>query len=469
MARYFVRNINGSDANDGLSFANAKQTIEAAAEQATVAGDIVEIVDEGTNYNGRNGSGLLPVRPRGSGASGNLITIRGFLPDDSSPQHRPVIDGTDPDPTGDGNVGLNYTDGITRNFVLFQSLRMRHPSNPNTDNGLGIQVLGTNNVLDNVEVDRGVRSPTGAGNPNSVRLNGSSCIIRNCLIRAAQGSSSHDNNRAIHLEGAHNNLIHNNEIYGRPSGVLGGGIGWKRAGNDNIVRHNFIHSLDQYGVYIKGEEPSLNEEARRNSIFQNLLVFVNVLGGKGAIHVEWGAEVGEVEDTAVYNNTLFGVRRGLTSGGAPGGNTGFYRLYNNLVHLETHASDTRYQEQSANLPSGFLIDYHAYRRANGTHEFAGAWQIAGSPYGTLANWQGHAGSTDDNGGSLSDPVWVNPGTLVPVDYKLQATSPFLATGSNPGKSDGTPTGSNVNRGCYLSDSDIIGRGAILVIEGTWLW
>lgn len=48
MATYYVRPVNGSDANDGLSFANAKATTAAAIALATTAGDVIRLCVEGT-------------------------------------------------------------------------------------------------------------------------------------------------------------------------------------------------------------------------------------------------------------------------------------------------------------------------------------------------------------------------------------------------------------------------------------
>jgi hypothetical protein len=48
MATYFVRPTNGSDAADGLSFANAFQTSQKAFDTAAVAGDIIRLCPEAT-------------------------------------------------------------------------------------------------------------------------------------------------------------------------------------------------------------------------------------------------------------------------------------------------------------------------------------------------------------------------------------------------------------------------------------
>lgn len=48
MATYYLRPTNGNDGNDGLSFANAKLTMQAALDLLTTAGDILRMVPEAT-------------------------------------------------------------------------------------------------------------------------------------------------------------------------------------------------------------------------------------------------------------------------------------------------------------------------------------------------------------------------------------------------------------------------------------
>ena len=88
MATYFVRSAGGSDGNSGLSFALGWATIQYAADNASAAGDIVLICDDGTHlptatvdFNTNAGAKNNPIVFRGASATGvdngTIATISG--------------------------------------------------------------------------------------------------------------------------------------------------------------------------------------------------------------------------------------------------------------------------------------------------------------------------------------------------------------------------------------------------------
>ncbi len=104
-ATYFIKN-SGSDANDGLSDANAWQTVSKIETETFAAGDIIQL-NRGDTWNEN-------FRMNSSGAEGSPITIQPY-----GSGAKPVINGVSPGGTGNATIYMSAeTDVIISNLKV---------------------------------------------------------------------------------------------------------------------------------------------------------------------------------------------------------------------------------------------------------------------------------------------------------------------------------------------------------------
>lgn len=231
---YHVSNA-GNDSNDGLSIANAFQTIQKAAD-VVVAGDLV-LVENGTyagfdlrNINGTasnrivfqaNGNNVLinqngPIRDDGINIeNADYVTIDGFIVNDI---------------TGNGN-GIRV---VTSDFAIVRNCSCDNNAERGIFTGFTNDVLIENNVCSNSLAEHGIYVSNSGDRPIvrfnecygnnfiGIHMNGDLSAGGDGIISDAQvyGNVLHDNNMSagLNMDGLENPIVYNNVIYNNHTG-----------------------------------------------------------------------------------------------------------------------------------------------------------------------------------------------------------------------------------------------------------
>lgn len=193
------------------------------------------------------------------------------------------------------------------------------------------------------------------------------------------------------------------------------------------------------------------------------------IGTSGIVFQDYG---GPVEYThhpvSVYNNTIIVLSGGAASFGFLGRvEPSSFKFYNNII---TSAATGDQSFVAVNINSNGLFDYNSYYRSSGTS----AWQTYPTHTHATTNLRADAsplsafrtamgtnsvggGEAEANSTSGVNPTFVASGSRA-LYYQLSIDSSLRASGGNPGKSDGTTGGTNVERGAWggIEAIDFIG-------------
>lgn len=461
-AIYYVDQVNGNDANNGLCISCAWKTISKVNSSAFLPDDSV-LFNKGNSW-------AEQLTFSSSGSSGHPITISNY-----GTGALPIISG------GTYGIyilsksfliidGLNLQNVNTRAIFLFAgggnftdiTIRNCQMSVQNTAGGACVYAnVSTGNFWDNIVIQNNTMTPWGANlqqryginfvagvrsfdiNTNTISGAGEDGIVleasgnpttwsyvRNNIL-GGNGENSIDlkntqyvdvQNNTCDNDGESNIIAHDDEALPVPSDLThhiiiegntlsrGGQLNTPRFSiymhyvDDSIVRYNKISSGYAGGIYVDDAESSANNNEISYNVFNG--------GGTGQTF-QATIQLGDVVGTKVYNNMIYGQLNngdGIYFIGGP--HTTGVTIKNNIV-----MNEARYNLRiTAAANVSLTLDNNLYF-PDGAAKFS--W------LGVNNTFSGYrTASGQDVHGMSVDPILINPG----VDFRLQITSPAINTG-----------------------------------------
>lgn len=467
-------------------------TARALFATTATAGDYIIVMDGGqpdvatitatTTASNTTPAFTLPVSGNSTSA---MVGIKAYVDPATGRVHRPVWTCASSTHTNASNIIMGSPNSADQ-YQEFRNIII------STSCGGSMLVNGYYNLVDGCEVDRGPVTPIGSGNVSSIdSFNSTGLTIQNSYIGApypstgSYGAADNLNWRAIQTDGNANLVtVKNCQLDGNDSnGSIG--FGTKRFTNNVTITKNLFLNFNSAAVELssRNDHPSTNGPTAHITVSQNVIYHSTVNCPQGSVAESrraWGVWLDNnppqpLDDVTIKNNTFYGnrgiltcaVRDGATSTG--GVFQTFFGAYNNILYAYRSSTNVggEINEQrwsglgagsTCNVPSTTgRISYNTYYNSTGaTTAFS---TNGGSSTITLATWQALADTPDTLGVSTgTDPVFVGPftGEITADLFRLQASSPYWSTGTEPGKSDGTAGGTSVTRGAFMTSTDVIG-------------
>lgn len=429
---------NANDANPGTSETAPWRTLHRAMQASVLAGDTV-FVKNGTYSDSSpaiSGDITPKFNPANSGTPAAPIAFRAYAPP-SGPRHTPVVSRN---LTGQDGVNSPVIGSEGRDYIIWDGFTLASGTDVRVDSATGV-------VLENLLIDKGATPSTGGiGNYDGIHLQlATNTIVRyNTIRNVYYVNDTHQNAACVKLYDAHNTSIYNNDFSRCNTGIYD-----KENGVGNVYERNYLHDIGGDAFLFNGFTATSRCgvcPVQNNTIRYN--VVENVRTGV-TFSLSDSSRDGNM---TVYNNTFYNTALGIGMTSALPG-MGFY---NNIITLSAPATDGNHAHvfvRNATVPDDLLSSYSNFSAPAAPYVgFSVNWSIE-----SLLQWQGRGldlNSRTDNplfSGSLS-------GTPPPTAFRLQSVSPLI----NAGRVGGTPTGSPVNMGAYIADSDIV--GPILVVQ-----
>ena len=229
-----------------------------------------------------------------SGASGNLITIKGYTGETA------IIDGGFTDGSGLSWGAVIFIDN--NHYITLDGLTIKRGLRANVR--IGYDYYPTNITIKNCDLSDFVASD----NSGEVTIGHSSnIVIENNRLhnrQAYSGDTSKGYNAAgVHIFYAGTLTIRNNEIYSTNNGVYYKGS-WEN-GSTTIIENNLIYNQDKWGISV-----SKSDSIIRNNIIYN----IGSLLGTPAIQIfEESSSCDNLvsSDNKILHNTIVDVWRGI--------------------------------------------------------------------------------------------------------------------------------------------------------------
>lgn len=227
------------------------------------------------------------------------------------------------------------------------------------------------------------------------------------------------------------NESHHNKTFGSD----GGGFDLDGGCINSIIQYNYSHDNDGagYGIY----QPPDGREYKNNVVRYNISENDGLRGGYGAITFWATNSNGGIQDTQIYNNTLY---VGPNTAGAGITDFAFGATYIYDTEVYNNIIVTVANKKTIDLPQtsgGWSFKGNCYWTYDDNIEIN--W--GGAIYTSLAAWRAATGqeTLDDNDvGFEADPCLVNPGGGGTVgdpcllwilnDYRLKSSSPLIDAG-----------------------------------------
>jgi parallel beta-helix repeat protein len=232
----------------------------------------------------------------------------------------------------------------------------------------------------------------------------------NCTVQRNTISESSNTTWSfgIQMDGADNNIIEYNEIFG----PFGNGIYPKKDADGNIIRYNYIHdSQGGMGIQIRADTGPCDN----NKVYGNLIVNMELASiqtdGDGA-HTNDGNEI--------FNNTIYSETAGISGISINGSNTNCV-VKNNVVYMNAASKALWVKDDSE---AGLTSDYNVFYNTSGT--LVHRDQSDGDDEYTIAQfstYQSEYGTQDQNS-FAADP-------LLDTDYSLLSASLAINAGTDP--------------------------------------
>jgi hypothetical protein len=439
----------GSDSNDGLTPETAWAITAINTKRATYAGFRVGLLN-GTYATG----GISPY------AGGDTPSL-GVPPGDSDDltiieavnENMAVID------HAGGGIACMGAYDATAGYFEIRGLKFINCRdfciyiNRTSGRGLGITV-------DSCEFTQQLRTATPTDLTSGVFLQATTnAVVRNCWFHDIENSVQASSVSAVLQYGTIDNLIERCTFDGTYAGVHSKYAGGTPRVDDqsttvrqcyfrgNVLGCRGFDNKDQSGLGFPPTSPPYGAYILENNIFEDVEY---VLGNDGSFSSS--------SPITVRNNTIYwrsaGAKQGFNLYTRASGQ-GEPSVYNNIFSFggsstwtETRAFAVTINGSGAALTGA--IDYNCYHGAMQwtTQEGYGYPYYGGSiaSPSSKAAWQSATGC-DDDGRSLfaTDPLFAMTGDG-PARFILGGSSPCLSTG----KSDGTPSGSNVHMGAWTA-------------------
>ncbi len=418
---------NASDSNAGTSETAPWATFGKAMGPIPVAGDTVYF--KTATYDGGSPGVSASFRPTNAGTASQPIAFRRY------PGHTPRCTRVDPG----GGFDVSSFIQVARDYLILDGFTFL--------NGCGIIGLPgvTGCIIENCTLDGTVRVLTDPLQTNAsvINLNAGDAgpAMTNWIIRNNRigGCTPGQNNSSIMLLNCSGFTINNNELYGG-----GSWINMKRRNQNHVIEKNFMRDSTYWGISI----------GTLVSVETNIVVRYNVMhdNGGGDAVIRYFTDSDD-SDMQFYNNTIYnGKNVGVLWAETMIGSN--KKCYNNIIVMNPEPGFSGHFS-FGNAASAMLIDYNDYYGTAGPLA-----QFHTALFGanlTFAQWQATNPPNPDAHSFRSDPLFVGPvtGSPPPVNgFQLQAGSPLI----NAGRVGGVVTGSPINMGAFLSNSDVIGPG-----------
>ncbi len=425
---FYVDQATGNDSNSGTSESSAWATLDRA--MSVPAGSTV-LVKNGT-YSPAAPSAFF--QNANSGTAIAPIAFRAFTPPGGS-RHQPRL--TRPI-TSDENNPVIVVSPPSMGFITWDGFVL----DLRTDVAV---VNAANTTIENLLIDKGP-APCIPGNYVGIYVNHSSAAeIRNNTIRnisyiGTVGGCTDLNASGITLFDSTNIHIHHNDI-----SSVGSGIHDKRNGVGNIHELNYVHEVRGEGVLFN----NFPDTACGTCPVQDNQIRQNVIANAGLGVAMRVSTLTPVTNNRIFNNTIYIVRHGVHVG--QGSST---KTYNNIIHLDGSLSSPA---DYVNTPPDLMSNFSNFTATIGAQALFLPFEFGAVL--TLSQWQAQTGQ--DLNSRTTDPLFVGPltGTPPAAAFRLQSGSPL----TNAGRVGGIASGSPVNMGAYIFDSDVIGTGTADVI------
>ncbi|MFX0133917.1 MAG: right-handed parallel beta-helix repeat-containing protein [Candidatus Hodarchaeota archaeon] len=392
---YYVDVNNGNDNWDGLSpewdtNSGPKQHPE-SFNSILKAGDILYF-REGT-YDAKKPTGNFrwpTFRPINSGTEKNPIIYKNYNGE------KVIIEGyTNTGNFAIGSYGSSWViiDGFTIHggiYMGYEGTSIEHCKIQNCDIYEGYDI--------------------GDGNSGCIMLiNVKYLTAKNCILRDNTnkcGWQSFDTTNCI---------IENCEVYNCTWGIY-----FKDNSVDDIVRNNIIYDCTK-AITVPVQDPPNNGP----TCYQNI-----IYNSENGIVVPCDV----TNSIVIYNNTLYGVLRGIFVG-VNGNHLDDLQMYNNIiVGISKTESKPVIFGDGINISSGIsYCDYNYYYNVF-------RWILYPDWYDSFSTWK--SGTGFDIHGNEADPGFVNANAY---DFHLDNNSSCLGTGKD-----------GINIGCYITGDEIIG-------------
>lgn len=451
---YYVDNVLGLDANDGLSTSSAWKTLSKATTIAS-AGDTVNVINNGSTNPFRER--LAPAR---SGTSGNLIKFIGT-------GGSPILLGT-----------VDYSSSATWSWHLSSHGTNEYYMTNSSNGDPGISAIlprllatSTSSAWSSTGVDSLTNRSTGTlgslsagqwnwGNNDSLgfntiyyRLASDEVDINSTHIEGGEDSNSRKNpiliawqyidieNFKVRYSNHHgilgqtlsNHLIFDNvdSSYTGRSGISPGAFTDITIKNSRFDHNGMISTVraDYTGIQLSGttnctitnnvvsngnNDSGINVKASSNSNYiANNVVFNNAQHG---IDVSTSSLNNTLYNNTLYNNTEQGINVESSSTG-------------NVIKNNIMANNQAYQLSifDSGSTTGLVLDYNLYHFSNAS---TSTIRFAGSFYSinTFATYK--SDKSQDANSITGDPLFLNSSGLLNTasDYKLSSSSPAIDTG-----------------------------------------
>lgn len=399
-ATYYVdqNHPNASDSNPGTTEAAPWRTLVRA--MSVEAGDTAYV--KGGTYIDSNSTtqGHPSLRPLNSGRPDARITFRVY------PGHRVTL--------GAAIAAGSHNDYITWDgFTLAPGSFVWIYGSPSN------RVVGT--AITNCTSARGPTSLT-QGNYDAVFLQHTShTVIRNCILENTYATHHGFRASGIKLYFSDHVLVENNEFRGVDDAIFD-----KAGGQFNVFRRNYIHDIYHTAIVIAcfghAHSPCIGSQISNN--------IISNAGKTGLAIGNTVVPTVHFENFSVYNNTIYKVPVGISTGTAPG-----LRLWNNII------SDTTVALSLGHSPADVaLSDFSTFYPAT-------IFLSQRTRYMGLRDWQRRTGF--DIHSIRQNPLFVNP---LGADFRLHALSPARGAG----RVGGMTSGETIDMGAFAGGVERIG-------------
>jgi len=413
MTTYYIKN-GGNDTADGLSDANAWETIGKVNAQSPSAGDI---------FSFKRGSTFTDAILRTYWSGSSVASIQHVAYDTGA---RPVF--------SPNNTIPLYTDGVVRDYLEFNALDFAVTGTGN----MAAQVELTNSTFEDCifrdAVSRGLLLQAGSGNVTvnncyahnngdwGIQLSPgagtiSSCTLTNntCSSNGTDGAADHGIYCTTGTQGGH--TIEGNTCYANAAG----GIKLNSNSSPSTIARNNCYD-NNYGIILSAGSGATNNGhmLRNNRLYSNTndgIILIN----------DGGSAADGVNDCFFYNNHIVNNAAGLTIAGVrflDTGSTGNV-FKNNLFYYDDALGGVPYllRFPDSTTIGNQTFDYNDYwisgRSSGGSIIYDGSSR-------SFDYWQATAGQ--DANGKEEDPLFLVEYT----DLHLPSSSPCVNAGVTVG-------------------------------------
>lgn len=364
MSTFFVRASGGSDANDGLSFANGFATIQKMADILT-AGDLGLVASDGVHIPSaivlldiNNGTFASPIQWRGAGPlgedDGSIATISG----------NGAIGAVFDDRVTGGDhshfEGLRITNATSFGFrfstnrpgILFERCRIDNHGSE----GVQVSSIQTQTIFIDCELDSNGK----AGVRSAVPSVGQVSLI-NCLIHG-NGEHGVEINRFLIIQNCwiYNNTLDGVNCIGTPSCMSITNTVIDNNGDDGIkvssstllhtiMTNNIISNNAGFGVSLEGTE--VNGVRGSNLYFNNTLGNVTFDGVSAATLAAFETISGSLTGDPLFVNTTLGSEDYRIVSGSPAFGAG----YPTTLMDGTTRSQPNFAHIGSNVPEAVAV------------------------------------------------------------------------------------------------------------------